>query len=106
MVPSGLQAPPLGEAVFVITTGGRRAISIRLSWRPAKKPMERLSGDQNGNCAPPVPVISRAAEWSGLTQSFVAPPDVSAIAMLCPSGEMTLPAPMPAAKSDSAGGLI
>ena len=49
---------------------------------------------------------ARAAEWSGLTQSFVAPPDVSAIAMLCPSGEMTLPAPMPAAKSDSAGGLI
>src|SRR5581483_2107291 len=61
-------APPPGAGAK--TCGSAAPISMRLSWPAAKKPMERLSGDQKGKVAPSVPGIDRALVLSrGLNQS-------------------------------------
>jgi hypothetical protein len=62
-----------------------------LSLPAAKKPIDRLSGDQNGNSAPSVTGNSRAADPSGRTQSLEIPPEEGTNATERPSGEIALP---------------
>src|SRR5437016_6016523 len=63
-------------------------MSIRFSLPPAKKPIDRLSGDQNGYLAPSVPGNGRAsAESSDLSHSRVGPSPEATNASCLLSGE-------------------
>ena len=55
MVPSRFQVPPTPMIASQRVTGGPPATSIFFSLPRAKKPMNRPSGDQNGNAPPSVP---------------------------------------------------
>ena len=64
-------------------------MSIRLSLLSAKKPTDRLSGDQKGFCAPLVPVSGRAStESSTRSHNRDWPSEVPTKTMVCPSGEI------------------
>src|SRR5258708_27852395 len=72
MMHSRFQLPPRPSAASQRALGGPPAASTLLSLPFAKKPMARLSGDQNGNEAPFV--LSRrlaVSASSGRTQSWV-----------------------------------
>jgi hypothetical protein len=58
---SRLQLPPPPFGASHSTIGGPPAISTFFSLPPAKNPMNRLSGDQNGKDPPSVPGIGLAA---------------------------------------------
>src|SRR2546421_9721405 len=63
-------APRRLPSVVESMSMGPPPMSIRFSLPPAKKPIDRLSGDQNGYLAPSVPVNGRAsAESSDLSHS-------------------------------------
>ena len=55
IVPSRFQVPPTPRPASHRVTGGPPVTSIFFSLPWAKKPMNRLSGDQNGNAPPSVP---------------------------------------------------
>src|SRR5215469_12791456 len=56
MIPLEPHVPPLGNPVVSAKVWTRfPSISIRFSLPKAKKPIERLSGDQNGNAPSSVP---------------------------------------------------
>src|SRR5262245_64799632 len=55
MVPSGFHAPPRLAGALANAWGSPPARSIRFSLPPAKKPIDRLSGLQNGYSAYSVP---------------------------------------------------
>ena len=55
MVPFGLQLPPNARGASASTSGFPPSRSRRFSFPSAKKPIERLSGAQNGKLAPSVP---------------------------------------------------
>jgi hypothetical protein len=73
-----------------IVCGEPPVASTLLSVPAAKKPIQRLSGDQNGLKAPTVPGMARAAdESSGRMNNCVRPSVVTTKASACPSGAMT-----------------
>ena len=61
MTPSRFQAPGRPLSASQIASGGPPATSTFWSLWSAKNARKRLSGDQNGNVAPSVPVSRRAA---------------------------------------------
>src|SRR5262249_30674736 len=61
MTPLPFHVPPRPAASVKVVINPL-AISIRFSLPPAKKPIARLSGDQNGNAALSVP-LSGCASW-------------------------------------------
>ena len=70
MTLSRLQAPPRPWGASHNETGGPPATGIFFSFPPAKKAMNRLSGDQKGKLAESVPGSGCAATAPiGLTQS-------------------------------------
>ena len=75
IVPSGAHAAPRGSAVVsAIDCGGPPTASTLRSLPPAKKPIDLLSGDQNGNLPPSVPESCRApTAVSERTQRVVSP---------------------------------
>src|SRR5688572_21415990 len=97
IVPAAFQDPPRGPPASAMFRGGPPNISMRFSLPPAKKAMERLSGDQNGYNAPSVPGSSREISDSiGRSQSLLPLLELATKAMIWPLGEMALP---PAASS-------
>ena len=86
---SWFQVPPRPAVASARICGVPPLVSTFLSLPVAKNPMNRPSGDQNGNDAPSVPANGWA--WtlsSGRTQICDGPPFVAATkARCCPSGE-------------------
>src|SRR6267142_189124 len=77
IVPSWFQLPPRAMEVSQMVSGGPPCASIFLSLESAKKPMERLSGDQKGKESPAVPSRGRAdRESSGRTHRSSRPSGV------------------------------
>src|SRR5712691_9764422 len=75
MTLSLFQEPPPGLTTSASTTGGPLAAFTFFSFPPAKNPIDRLSADQNGNCARSVPGSGRAVTLeNGRTQSIGIPP--------------------------------
>jgi len=68
------QLPPSGNGASASVCGGPPATSMRLSLPPAKKPIDRLSGDQKGTCAPSVKACARADRPSRRRIHNCAPP--------------------------------
>src|SRR5215831_176285 len=64
MVPPAFHVPVFPEGASHTTCEATPETSIALSFRAAKKPTERLSGDQNGEEAPSVPGRGRSANAS------------------------------------------
>src|SRR5262245_52871329 len=64
MTPARLQDPPVPRWEFASTRTEPPSTSIRFNLLSAKNPIDRLSGDQNGNWAPSVPGSGRAAPES------------------------------------------
>jgi hypothetical protein len=60
MMPSAPQEAPRGTRASQMSIGEPPSASMRLSWPWAKKPRDRLSGDQKGQDAPSVPVKAEA----------------------------------------------
>src|SRR5260370_20848172 len=52
MSPAALQEPPRGDGASAMAIGTRPFKSVVFNLPSAKKPRERLSGDQNGKMAP------------------------------------------------------
>src|SRR5215472_9443927 len=91
MVPAGLHEPLILAPVTpdASVNAGPPARSTRLRLLSAKKPIERLSGDQNGATAFSVPATGWArVESSGRSQSWFWPPELTALnTSFRPSGE-------------------
>ena len=64
MTPAGLQLPPFPSAAAQIVSAGPPAAAMVFNLPVTKKPMERLSGDQNGYCAPSAPASARESPVS------------------------------------------
>src|SRR2546428_9089174 len=90
ITPSRFQAPPRAKGASQSVSAGPPAASIFLSFPSAKNPTKRLSGDQNGNEAPSVPVSACAESPSReRTQRISLPSAVGATKVRrWPSGEM------------------
>src|SRR5580704_7860679 len=91
ITPSAPHAPPRDSDASATTCAEPPLRSIVFSLASAKKPSERLSGDQKGNIAPFVSGISRASSaFMARTQSEVLPSAPVAVnAIDVPSGEST-----------------
>src|SRR5262245_40754762 len=89
MTPSRFQVPPRAFGASHKVWVGLPAVSTVLSFCEAKKPMDRLSGDQNGNIAPSVPVRACGTSVSScFTQMRILPELSRAVnASVRPSGE-------------------
>jgi len=59
ITPSRLQVPPSGNGASASVWGGPPPTLIFFSFPPAKKPTDRLSGDQKGCAEPSVPASGR-----------------------------------------------
>src|SRR5215813_15269679 len=89
ITPSALQAPPRPVGALASVCGAPPTMSARLSIPPAKKPIDRLSGDQKGNDAPSVSAIGSAVvDPNGRNQSCDCPSTVATKTSLRPSGEI------------------
>ncbi|MDQ3347406.1 MAG: hypothetical protein M3545_05510 [Acidobacteriota bacterium] len=90
MVPSLFHAPPSGAGAPDISVfTDVPSMSMRFSLLSAKKPMDRLSGDQNGDAARSVPGSGRADEESSdRSHNCAWPPDLAAKTIFSPSGEI------------------
>src|SRR5262245_42612666 len=74
MTPSRFQVPPFLALQSQRTSGGPPSRETFLSLPSAKKPLNRLSGDQNGNAACSVPGSSLASAVSSDRTHRVNPP--------------------------------
>src|SRR6266567_5845373 len=110
IVPSGLQVPPLPKGASHITSAEPPLRSIVFNLPPAKKPRDRLSGDQKGKVAPSVSASGCASgAFMGRTQIVCLPSDpIATKTMAPPSGDNTGgPAKSPTrARLAFAGGLM
>ena len=108
MSPSRFQVPPRPSEASQSVNGGPPEMSIFLSLAPAKKPTNRLSGDQKGYVAPLVPVRGSARNESiARTHNADFPPEVEATKVRRrPSGESANPAASDRMKLVSAIGLM
>src|SRR5262249_7745376 len=89
ITPSRLHEPPAGLLVPASISTEPPSISIRLRLLPAKNPMERLSGDQNGQEASSVPASGRAEIASSERSNNCDRPSVIATkTIFFPSGEI------------------
>ena len=67
---------------------GPPLISILFSFPPAKKPITRLSGDQNGKDAPSVPAsVCAAGSFKARNQIMLPLSDATRAATYLPSGD-------------------
>src|SRR5262252_4047228 len=87
MRPSLFHVPPRPAASANVVTNPLLT-SIRLSFPPAKKPMERLSGDQNGNTAFSVPTSGRVSVDSSERSRKPGGLDSATNTIFSPSGEI------------------
>src|SRR5262245_10553092 len=89
ITPSRFHDPPRGTAAVHSVLTGPPVASILFSLPPAKNPMKRLSGDQNGKAASSVPASGCALKASsGRTHKRLFPDDSEATnARRSPSGE-------------------
>src|SRR4051812_10390941 len=107
MVPSSVQVARVGRRASARSCGGPPEILIRLIFPAATKPIDLLSGDQNGSVASSVPGNSRElVESRPRTQSMVRPLRPATKATVLPSGEMALPPAMPGRSSAPGGGVM
>src|SRR5262245_62968773 len=91
MMPLEFHVPPeTRPRVSQMVCGGPPAMSTRLrKFGGAQNPSERLSGDQNRQFAPSVPVSGRETiESSGRIQILLTPSAAAVIASNRPSGEI------------------
>src|SRR5215510_12557850 len=90
MTPSRFHAQTLRRSIESRKVSGvPPAIEIFLSLLPSTKPMNRLSGDQNGVPVSPTSASGLAVvEFSGRVQSCVLPSTVAIKAIVRPSGEI------------------
>ena len=80
MIPSGLQVPPRPWEASAIAVAGPPEMSILISFPEAKKPIDLLSGDENGKIASSVPAkgcavtesIGRSHSWLFLSSEIAA----------------------------------
>ena len=80
MTPSGLQDPSAPVGASQIFCGGPPEMSTFFSLPSAKKPRNRLSGDQNGRVVPSVPARGCATSaLSGRTQMRLFPEESVAL---------------------------
>src|SRR5215471_2259979 len=87
MTPSLFHVPPRpGASANVVTNP--LLTSIRLSFPPAKKPMERLSRDQNGSAAFSVPTSGRVSADSIERSRKPAGLESATKTIFSPSGEI------------------
>jgi len=106
-VPSGNQVAPRAAPALAMVAGGPPESSMRFSLPSAKKPTDRLSGDQKGRSAPSVPGNRRASiESTGRVHNLVAPSETVTNAIMRPSGETAALRLPPNANSVPRGGLI
>src|SRR6266511_6033843 len=91
MTPLGPQLPPRAFDAGQTNATGPPESGVVFSCSSAKKPIERLSGDQNGANAPSVPGMNRDSSLSrGRTEIRDTPSSPAATtARCCPSGETT-----------------
>src|SRR5579864_7845690 len=88
ITPSGLQAPPRPTMTSAISRAGPPLIPTTFSLFGTKKPIDKLSGDQNGQDACSVPTRGFASrESSARTQRIILPFNTAVNASLRPSGE-------------------
>src|SRR5277367_3911830 len=110
ITPSAPQAPPRPKMTSASDCAEPPLISIVFSLFSAKKPSDRLSGDQKGKIAPSVSASARASKaFTGRTQMEVFPSvPMAAKAMDKPSGDNTGgPAPSPVKLNEAfSGGLM
>src|SRR5438128_978854 len=91
IVPSGPHEPPRPAAAFVNVSTEPVTVSIRLSLPCAKKPTDRLFGDQKGYVAPSVPAIERAeAESSERNHNGDSASEPATKTIFRPSGEIAI----------------
>jgi hypothetical protein len=89
MVPSGPHAAVVPASAYVTVCAEPPRASMRFSSLFMKKPIERLSDDQNGRRAPSVPGSACAIALSSARTHRAGCPSRSATnARLCPSGEI------------------
>src|SRR5271169_5018677 len=88
MLSSAPHEPPNGSATSASTCTGPAVIGTFFSFPSAKKPTQRLSGDQNGSCARSVPGSGRAATCSMERSQSIgsAPGELATNTMALPSG--------------------
>src|SRR5262249_61398999 len=88
MIPSGLHAPPRPTITSAISRAGPPLISIAFSLFGTKKPIDKLSGDQNGQDALSVPARGLASsESNARTHTIILPFNAAVNASLRPSGD-------------------
>src|SRR5262245_56659673 len=91
ITPSRFHVPPRATGVSASDWEEPPAMSIRYSLLPAKNPMARLSGDQNGNAAPSVPESGCAVmALSSRSQSCDRPDCDATKTRYRPSGESAI----------------
>jgi len=95
MVPSLFHAPPdpvCSVLVAQMSRGRPPEISVLFSLPLAKNPIERLSGDQNGEEAPSVPSSCRGVidPISRINREGIEPDDEAINAIARPSGEIAM----------------
>ena len=100
MTLSRLQLPPRPAGASDSTTGGPPAIGTFFSLPAAKNPMNRLSGDQNGNVPPSVPGIGLCCQRGDRSQPDLIRGWAPATNTMCrPSGDtancVAVPVPPP-----------
>src|SRR5215212_6228405 len=89
IVPSRFQVPPVGVTTLASDCGSPPSMSSRFNLLFAKKPIDRLSGDQNGYSPPSVPCSARGAVTSSDRIHNCGPRGPSAVNATCvESGEI------------------
>src|SRR5215831_5210256 len=89
IAPSEFQAPPRPAGALASSCTKPLSMSSRFRLPFAKKPIERLSGDQNGNDAPSVFSRGRTdPESSDRSHNRDRPSEVARNTIFCPSGEI------------------
>src|SRR5437867_7137313 len=96
MTSSLFQVPPRPAASANVVTNPLPT-SIRFSFPSAKKPIERLSGDQNGNAAFSVPTSGRVSADSSERSHKPAGLESATNTILSPSGEIAIDVKSPLA---------
>ena len=89
IVPSAFHVPPCPRGTSARVRSVPPSTSTRCSFSHGEEPNERLSGDQNGNCAPSVPTSDRVATESiDRSHSRVRPSNGATNTSVRPSGEI------------------
>ncbi len=89
MISSPFQVPPRPAGASARCRGNPPSMSVRFRAPSAKKPTERLFGDQKGNKAPSVPASERSSPVSSKrSRSCDRPSEIATNTIFSPSGEI------------------